>query len=569
MRGLMSIKNLGSTLMKFSQLSILVLVSILLGLIISFQGCGNSNSTSGGGGNDPNTNDNTQTNTSTQLTFERLKSSPNGQSFKIKLRRQNITPSFVTSMTVTRAGANIGQVSTWTQVDANTIESKVTPDSAKPTGRYKVLIQTVDGQTFDRTPIVLSYVNDRWNQPELIGGYVNTAGWEDSPQTFVTQDANGKESLYIAFMYFPIRFNCKNPSPTSGRSPSNPNDPLCTHPIGPYTAPERPNLTIASFISGGVIDQRLPHLAANFIGAAKSGAMFYLYKVNSDGYPGFLGTPNPNPMTLFFHNDDGYAVNAGPHFFKNGDRYSVMYNNVNFMQGVAGCPGSNSQTAQDIYVLNNFNFNVSTTQMGYFQYVLPGTQFSNGSTNTGSNGCPELVLSNHLANGFPTTGTQSNPSVYFPNDQRPVVLWDQESAPGSPGSLKMIRLNVGGTFPMGPWTEVNMPILDAPTSNPVDHAEKTQPVLTDKEFCFHVRHDVQCAPYNGGDPSSPASYGPPVQQLAGTNWMSGSPAVGEITSVAEPSPFTYQGQNCMSFDIAEISELGDIDMNLGIAWVCE
>ncbi len=142
---------------------------------------------------------------------------------------------------------------------------------------------------------------------------------------------------------------------------------------------------------------------------------------------------------MYFQDDDGYSVHAGPLIFKNGGNYSLMYNNVNFAQGVGGCPDSNAPTAQDIYLLNNLDLGAVTTQLGVYHYIHTGEHFNDGSVNNGSSGCPELVLTNHVANGFTTAGVQSNPTVYFPSDNRPVVIWDQESAPGNPGNLKMRR----------------------------------------------------------------------------------------------------------------------------------
>ncbi len=84
-----------------SGLTIAVVASVLLMLTLGFQGCGSSKSTDSGGGKN-------NISGSTQFTFSRIKASANGRSFKIQLSRKNITPSFVTSITVTRGGFNIG-----------------------------------------------------------------------------------------------------------------------------------------------------------------------------------------------------------------------------------------------------------------------------------------------------------------------------------------------------------------------------------------------------------------------------------------------------------------------------
>lgn len=517
--------------------------------ILIFQGCSSKSSTPA---STPK-----QTAPVTQIQFERLKGSPSGRSFKVILTRAGIEPSFVTNTTLSK-----GSLSAWSQTSSSTIEATVTPNAVTPTGKYKITIQTSDGETYVRTPVVLATVNNRWGQPELFGGSVNTIGWEDSPQAYVKKDFNGNETLYLAFVYMPIRFECVNVVPQG--DPINNN--FCKKVEGPYLAPERPSMNIASFVAAdGTIDHSLPNLIApGVIGAAKLGTTNYVFKIDGDGYDGYLGTPLNNPQVIKIQNDDGYSIPSGLSIFKNGSNYSLIYHNDNFLDDVEGCPGYGANTRQDAYIMNNYNFDATQVVLGQFNRVMPGGQFSNGSTNTGTNPCPELVLNNHVQNGIQKTGKQDNPTVYIPASGQPIAMWDLEG--DDVGYLEMAVLAVGGVFPTGPWNAVNgLPILAAPAHNGFYQPEKSQPLMTATEFCTRNDSSIECTPYTG-NPTLAASYGATVTQLAGVGFASAS--AGQITAVGEPALFTYKGQNCMSFVLAEQVDTPE-HLDLGIGWVCE
>ena len=549
------------------------IVFVLLTITIGFQGCGKSDSapSSSASSENPTNSGNNTTNpsTDTKIKFTRIKNSQNGQSFKVSVSHNSISTSFVSSASISR-----GSLSAWSQKDESTIEATVTPDSANPTGRYELTISTSDGKTFKRTPIVLAYINDRWNQPELFMGSVNTNGWEDSPMTIVTKDASGNESLYLAMVYMPIRFACAHSEPKG--SVNNPN---CQKIHGPYTAPKRPNMTIASYVaSDGTIDQHLTKLMGpSVIGAAKMGATNYVFKIQDDGYNGYLGTPSDSPQALYYADDDGYSTNAGPFIFKNGSNYSLMYHfdkliDSQIDNGAGGkvplCPKFPTESGIDTYILNNYDFNAPSIELGHYVRVDPGQKFSDGTTNSGPYPCPELLLNNHAQHGITTVGSQDNSTVYFPANGQPVVFFDNEGVKDSNGNLLgylgMQVLSAGGSFPVGPWTTVTgLPIIAAPST---PNTEKSQPVLTDKEFCVRNELDVECTPYNGGNPMQAASYGTTVKQLGGLGWATSN--IGQISAVGEPSLFTYKNQNCMSFAIAEYADSTG-NQDIGVAWICE
>lgn len=543
----------------FSRRQIIFLALLIPFLFtLSFQGCGGSSSSPGdpappvGGLSED-----------AQISFQRIKSSSNGQSFKVIVKRAGLTPASITKATVSK-----GTLSSWTQVDSSTIEATVTPDPSVPTGFYLINISTTDGKSYQRTPVVVGSLNDRWNQPELFAGSVNTNGWEDSPQAFVTKDANGKETLYLALVYNPLRFDCLR-----GAAPGTPTNPKCTNVVGPFLSPLRPNMTISSFIgAGGAINFSLPYvlpwLPSNFW-PVKTGATIYIFKFANDSYSGFLGTALHEPQSYVLNNNDGVSSLASPFVFKNGNSYSMVYNDDRLSDDVSGCTGYAGDvgysTSNDALILGNLDFNTPSVELGRYNSVASGQKFSTNVTNSYSNSCPELIQSTaHIPNGLPLAGIQGNPTFYFPASGQPVAIWDLEGSDPKAGYLQMAVLAPGQSFPGGTWNMVGgLPILAAPSA---PGTEKSQPVLTDKEFCYRNELVIECASYNGGNPASASSYGTPAVEVSPAV---GAPSTGRVTGVGEPSFFTFQNQNCMSFIAAEQVDAEAENLDLKIAWVCQ
>ncbi len=565
----------------------LLLVLPILALtfvVLNFQACGSSSS-GGGTSKQPSPLD-----SSTQVKFERIKTSANGQSFKIILSRKKAKPNMISHATVSK-----GHLSSWTQAGSNAIEATVTPDASVPTGKYNVKIKMSDGKTIDRTPIIVQTINDRWNQPELFAGSVNTAGWEDSPHTIVTKDNKGKETLYLSMVYMPIRSDCVWGD--AAESTSMPHygsvdvdNPNCKKVIGPIDAPERPFMNIKDFTaSDGTIDQFLPNLYPVIAhGAAKIGSNLFVFKIDEDGYDGYVGTPLDNPQSINIAGDDGYTPLSAPFIFKNGSSYSMIYNNDRQIDtpflGCSGYPGDvSADTGIDIYQLNNYDFDTPHIILGSYRRADSAsgaasgpdfvTHFSNNAANNGSGPCPELILSaDHAANSFPVlpTGTtsnlQGNPTVFFPaGGGGPYLAWDVE---GNQLGYLLLTTLTGGTYPTGTWQAPihNIPVLAAPPMNGGDQPDKSQPFFTDDEFCSRNNLGIDCTPIIGSNLMSAASYGTTVSQMVGTTLAETNS--GEIFGVAEPTIFTYQGRECMSFVEGEFID-STTHFDFGIGWVCE
>lgn len=528
-----------------------------------FQGCGDTANTTVDAGTvfDSGATDGVSTGSPINITFERIKNSNNGQSFKVIIEKNEISPEFITSTNLSK-----GSIGDWTQAQDNRIEAVVTPEVLTPTGQYELVIQTQDGESFRRVPVIVDGVNDRWNQPELFLGPVNTIGWEDSPQVFVKHELDGTETLYLSLVYIPLSFECVHDAAGDLK------DPRCQSVVGPYQAPERPHMTISSFVdANGTIDHSLPNLLGlNFGIAPKLGATMFVFEIGNDNYPGFIGTPETTPQALIFENDDGFSVNSGPFLFEEEGEYFLMYHNDRFIDAPSlGCPGYPEDTQTDIYILDNYDFESSKIVLGTYNRVDPGQLFSDNSENTGTLPCPELLLQNHLEHGLPTSGVQDNPTVYFPTSpNEPMAIWDREGT--QQGDLKASILDSGQAFPNGTWSDVvGLSVLQPPPRIGMSQPEKTQPNLSSDEFCYRVEERIECRPYNGEAPSSSSAYGAAEIQMQGVGFT-GTPYEGQISVVGEPTIFVYQQTKCMSFIVAgKIGTEQDANLNLDIGWVCQ
>lgn len=72
-----------------------------------------------------------------------------------------------------------GSHSGWVEVNESTFETSLT--SSIPSGELKYTL-TIQGTSLERTALILPTIDSQWDQPEAVPGFVNTDGWEDSPE---------------------------------------------------------------------------------------------------------------------------------------------------------------------------------------------------------------------------------------------------------------------------------------------------------------------------------------------------------------------------------------------------
>lgn len=123
-------------------------------------------------------------------------------------------------------------------------KARVTPDT---TGRHTITAAVRSGSLRGkRTAVVLPQVDDAWNQPEPVGGLVNTVAWEDGAD--ISHDGQ-----WLIIQYLPVPLEC-----VAGRDPAAAS---CIRAIGPITGPERPNMPGASRVGpDGTITNGCPSL---------------------------------------------------------------------------------------------------------------------------------------------------------------------------------------------------------------------------------------------------------------------------------------------------------------------
>lgn len=129
------------------------------------------------------------------------------------------------------------------------VEARVEP--AEDGVRVDIVVEA-SGRAFERTALVLE-VGDRWGQPELVPGLVNTPAYEDGPE--VSPDGE----WLIVSNYSPIDIiSC-----TFSVGPSGLPDPAaaaCNEVLGPVTAPERPDMPGADRVLEDDVIHAIPEL---------------------------------------------------------------------------------------------------------------------------------------------------------------------------------------------------------------------------------------------------------------------------------------------------------------------
>ncbi|MGH7327093.1 MAG: hypothetical protein ACREJX_01960, partial [Polyangiaceae bacterium] len=172
---------------------------------------------------------------------------------------------------------------------------------------------TAYGNTAKKTALVLEHLADALDQPEEVPGLVNTTGVEDGAN--VSPDG----AWLIVASYVPIDlYSCVLTGAADFSSAA------CSTIIGPYAAPERPNMLGASRIHDGTYDDTCPSLGvttpqthaffpvAAYMFHRQSDGSFaepHVLGVDADGCLGpygysFAGAPTGTTAGLVFAHDD-------------------------------------------------------------------------------------------------------------------------------------------------------------------------------------------------------------------------------------------------------------------------
>lgn len=188
--------------------------------------------------------------------------------------------------------ASEGAVSAVTETSNGIYEATVTPAA---NDRMVTVTASAGGVSATKTALVLTEIASTWDQPELVGGLVNTAGWEDSAE--VSHDGD----RLIVGTYSPVSlFCCMNASPGTALCPetSLPREAsvACETARGPHGSPERPGMRGAGRIvsSSHIVDDAVSFglLESNPADIPMPPVGAYIFTRQSDGTfaaPRFLG----------------------------------------------------------------------------------------------------------------------------------------------------------------------------------------------------------------------------------------------------------------------------------------
>ncbi|MFO0592508.1 MAG: hypothetical protein U0441_33500 [Polyangiaceae bacterium] len=372
----------------------------------------------------------------------------------------------------------------------------VGPMTAKSGGDYEVALtpEVQDGEIAiqadsgsihaEKTAIVLTDVDDGWDQAEAVDGLVNTAGWEDGAS--VSPDG---EWLLIG-TYVPVDvFGCL----VFGDGTSA--DTRCNTVLGPYTAPERPDMLGAERI---VSPTKIKHACPSLGFPAGGGeASFPLIPVSAYGFHRQADGSYAEPFVV------GYAADGclGPYGLSfagpiTGTTATALFANDDPLTSGAG------DTSTDLY----------WTPLTLGQKNILATYTFDGQKSVVSGDVTVRLPLPDLA------GTQGNVNLAGGR-----LWWDDESLPEAERQLSFA--DVTGTLPQA---------MIGPTK--IASASRTgagdiQPALDgDTLYWMGDGHILTADLASGADPSLPASW-TPAKAIVGPGM---SPS-GRVLAVGEPT----------------------------------
>lgn len=247
---------------------------------------------------------------------EHRKAAPYPIVVEIKARRAE-APAMGLAIEISAEGGVVSEVS---ERGGGVYTATVTPASDHATA-IPITARTTDGaSSARRMALSLPFVSDDWDQPESVPGMVNTPGTEDA----ATVSPDGE--WLIVGTYSPVDILCcllalPGVCPTATAA-SDPSSPPCDISLGPYAAPERPDLPGAERIVSpkrirddalrlGVVGQTttaVPPAAAYGFRRQNDGSFAepFVIAIEMDGYTfapfafSFVGTPVDGRAELVF-----------------------------------------------------------------------------------------------------------------------------------------------------------------------------------------------------------------------------------------------------------------------------
>ncbi|MHB8874873.1 MAG: hypothetical protein ACYC8T_14385 [Myxococcaceae bacterium] len=385
--------------------------------------------------------------------------------------------------------------------------------------------------TTSKTVLLLPLVGALWDQPEPVGGLVNTAGDEDSP----TISPDGE--WLIVGTYSPVdlvccMIGCGGFAGMDGLSPA------CNDAAGPVTAPERPRMPGAWRVKSPTeIFDGVAEVCA--IGA-DGGEMMVL---RADGGTSPFALP-PTASYLFHRQTDGtyaepFVIDTGAGGFLGapfcytfldsapaGQRASVIFGYAVQMQ----TPQLNPHPWFGQLTMGQDNL------LGSYSCPAPGGT----PTFTPATGVVELPVSPVGQHAGNTTVAVASGTAY--------LLSDDEST--SSATLHYaVALGDGGYSPWSP--------MAAPGTG-----DKRQPISLGGRLWYFLNGDVVSASWAGGPLDSASSFGPLSVELA--HEFPGTNRLGEVMAVGQPVFAAYPDGGLDMFFAYYLRTSGGMNGQIGV-----
>jgi hypothetical protein len=490
--------------------SLLFAASVVL-VTASCGGAGNAGNT-GNTGNPGNSNPLTA-----HLDFTR-NTTPADGSFKAIVWLGNASGATVAFASAPALTSTRGTVSALTLRSDGKQEATVTPDAQK-SGEYTVTLSaTVAGSNVSvvHTAIVMDQVASGWGQPFSIDGLVNTGGTQDSM-------AVSPDGQYLFLQYYPVTLTCLLPIP--GFPMGDPNSTLCQTPLGPVTAPQRPNMPGASRVTT-TVHHGCPSLNFDPSPFPVPPIALYGFHRQADG-------SYAEPFVFTFTNSDGCIAPWGPSVKSNGDGTYRMFMAFNDPR--------NSGTASDFAHIYDYNFAPGATQ------TLGNASYSGG-----------VQIANFVLNKATVAGTdihRGNPHVYYNGDTPSLLFYDDETVASASQYIHISNWN--GSSWDAPVALNFSPFNTTGSGDTQPYFDGTQLIL--RNGLVLLSYPYLGATFDSATLGNPASWGAPTTMLA----PSASSTTGNVVVVGEPTIATINGVQVLYFVYAIYQADGSVNIRAG------
>ncbi len=447
------------------------------------------------------TSDEKYKNTKLLINFHRL---PESSSFEVIIKAEN-NENLDIEVNDLNIYSNRGEIGQLKKISKNEFKATITADG---TGEYKIVssIKHTNVKS-SKTAVVLSYVDENWNQPEAVEGLVNTKGWEDG----VAVSSDGQ---WLFIQYLPVPIDCI----ISG----DPDNELCKKVIGPVDAPYRPDMPGAErVLSDGTIKNECPSL--NFYNPP--------FPVPPNSLYGFRRQKDGSfkePFPIYFAGSDGCISAFGPALF------SETNNNILLFAFDNPLIEESESTHGDLYALK--------VKLG--KKIILGRFVKNEN---------KILLKEFNAKtiGNPYEGHQGNPHHWKSNNGKIFVFYDDEN-----NRKDLFCTNTNFGILSERWNEsIKIP----PPISSQTYLE-AQPFFDGKFLYFRREIEILKSKWKGGKFSEKDSWEKPVIVLKGDGF---SAKKENILGVGEPTIAKIGTKQELYFVYIIKTEQGTLDLNIG------